>query len=49
MRQGDKSVLVLGGYGAAGTATATFLGQRIDGNIVLAGRSLEKGVNERNS
>jgi NAD(P)-dependent dehydrogenase (short-subunit alcohol dehydrogenase family) len=43
MRQGDKSVLVLGGYGAAGTATATFLGQRIDGNIVLAGRSLEKG------
>jgi|GEM_PF-2370423 hypothetical protein len=43
MRQGNKSVLILGGYGAAGTAIATLLGQRIDGNIVLAGRSLEKG------
>lgn len=43
MRQGNKSVLILGGYGAAGAAIATLLGQRIEGNIVLAGRSLEKG------
>ncbi|MDK8465857.1 saccharopine dehydrogenase NADP-binding domain-containing protein [Marinobacter sp. SS13-12] len=43
MRQGSKSVLILGGYGAAGTAIATLLGQRIEGKIVLAGRSLEKG------
>lgn len=43
MIQGDKSVLILGGYGAAGAAIATLWGQRIDGNIVLAGRSLGKG------
>ncbi|BES70838.1 hypothetical protein RE428_18560 [Marinobacter nanhaiticus D15-8W] len=43
MRQSNKSVLILGGYGAAGAAIATLLGQRIDGTIVLAGRSLEKG------
>ncbi|ARM84793.1 hypothetical protein [Marinobacter salarius] len=43
MRQSNKSVLILGGHGAAGAAIATLLGQRIDGNIVLAGRSLEKG------
>lgn len=43
MRHGNKSVLILGGYGAAGKAIATHLGQRIEGKIVLAGRSLEKG------
>jgi hypothetical protein len=43
VKRGSKSVLILGGYGAAGTAIATLLGQRIEGNIVLAGRSLEKG------
>lgn len=43
MRQGNKSVLILGGYGAAGKTIATLLGQRIDGSITLAGRSLEKG------
>ena len=43
MKRGSKSVLILGGYGAAGTAIATLLGQRIEGKIVLAGRSLEKG------
>jgi saccharopine dehydrogenase-like NADP-dependent oxidoreductase len=43
MRQSNKSVLILGGYGAAGAAIATLLGQRIEDNIVLAGRSLDKG------
>jgi len=41
MRQSNKSVLILGGYGAAGAAIATLLGQRIYGNIVLAGWSLK--------
>lgn len=47
MGQSNKSALIRGGYGAAGTAIATLLGQRIDGNIVLAASRWKKGVNGR--
>ncbi|ERS04186.1 hypothetical protein Q673_18430 [Marinobacter sp. EN3] len=49
MRQGNKSVLILGSYGAAGAAIATLLGNGSTATLSWQAGRWKKGVNGRNN